>query len=289
MDFSEIFGFLIILKETLKILPKNGKLVASIAILSFLLPSILFSLFINFLQFIMANINNNNNNNHVPKYTALLLAVQFSFLIIYCVIFHLFSTATVVVSAFSYTGKNLNSKDLLSSIKRTWKKPFSRRSYSSSSSSSSSFLLLAVLLAVVLVFTYPNFITIFAAVIFGILVFIFQLYSSVVSALSVVVSIVEDSSRMEALEKAEKLVNRGQRLHGFMLNLFFYLVAVILILPGSYYYIDELSVNNVTICCGLFFFNFVSLLRILALMAYTVFYFRLRSTTVKKKKNKKKK
>ncbi|KAL7137801.1 hypothetical protein ABFS83_10G117500 [Erythranthe nasuta] len=94
---------------------------------------------------------------------------------------------------------------------------------------------------------------------------------------------------MEGLEKAEKLVKGGRRLHGFMLNLFFYLVAVIFILPGSYYYIGELSVNNVTICCGLFFLNFISLLRILALMAYTVFYSRLRSTTVKKKKRKKRK
>ncbi|KAL7138016.1 hypothetical protein ABFS83_10G134500 [Erythranthe nasuta] len=287
MDLSEMFGFLIIVKETLIILPKNGKLVASIAFLSLLLSSILFSLFVYFLQLLWANMlasyanpeysdalynpNNNNNINHVLKYTALLLVVELSFLFIFVIISNLLSTATILVSAFSYTGKKLDSKDLFSSIKRTWKKPFSRRF---SSSSSSRFLSIAVVLAVILIFIYPNFITICAAVIFAIVVYVFQLYSSVVSALSVVVSIVEDSSRMEALEKAEKLVMGGQRLHGFMLNLFFNLVALILILPGFYYYIHKLSVNNATIYYGLFFLNFVSLLNMVVFMAYTVFYYR---------------
>ncbi|KAL9154678.1 hypothetical protein ABFS82_10G131900 [Erythranthe guttata] len=285
MDLSEIFGFLIILKETLVILPKNGKLVASIAFLSLLLSSILISLFVYFLQSLWANMlasyanpeysdalynPNNNNSNHVLKYTLLLLVVQLSFLFIFVIISNLLSTATILVSAFSYTGKKLDSKDLFSSIKRTWKKPFSRRF---SSSSSSRFRSIAVVLAVIIVFIYPNFITISAAVIFAIVVYIFQLYSSVVSALSVVISIVEVSSRMEALEKAEKLVEGGQRLHGFMLNLFFNLVALILILPASYYYIDKLSVNKFAIYYGLFFLNFVSLLNIFVFTAYTVFYY----------------
>ncbi|KAL8040958.1 hypothetical protein ABFX02_10G134300 [Erythranthe guttata] len=280
MDFSEIFGFLIILKETLKIVPKNGKSVASIAILSLLLSSIVFALFSYFLQFIVANMfashtdpeysDANDNNSHMLKYTALLIAFELFFLFIFIIIYNLSSTATILVSSFSYTGKKLNSKDLFSTIKRTWKKPFSRISYSSSSR----LILIAFTLVVILAFIYPNFITICAAVIFAIIVFIFQLYLRVVSALSVVVSIIEDSSRLEALEKAEKLVKGGQRLHGFMLNLFFTLVALILILPGFYYYIDKLSVKNVTIYYGLFFLNFVSLSNMVVFMAYTVFYYR---------------
>ncbi|KAL7097351.1 hypothetical protein ACP275_10G139400 [Erythranthe tilingii] len=290
MDLSEIFGFLIILKETLIILPKNGKHVASIAILSHLLPSILFLSFVYFYQSLTANMftsytdpeyysdarynpNNDDNNNHVLKYMALLLAVELSFLFIFVIISSLSSTATILVSAYSYTGKKLDPKDLFSSIKRTWKKPFSRRLYSSSLSSR--FLSIAVVLAVILVFTYPNFITICASVIFGVIVFIFQLYSSVVYVLSVVVSIVEDSSGVEALGKAEKLVEWGQRLHGFTLNLFVNLAAVlVLILPCFYYYIRKLSVNNVMIYYGLFFLNFVSLFNMVVSMAYTVFYFR---------------
>ncbi|EYU42466.1 hypothetical protein MIMGU_mgv1a024057mg [Erythranthe guttata] len=317
MDLSEIFGFLIILKETLKILPKNGKLVASIAFLSLLLPSVLFLSFVYFYQSLTAYVfasytdpEYSDSDNHVVKYLALLLAVEIAFLLIFVIISSLSSTTTILVSAYSYTGKKLDPKDLFSSIKRTWKKPFSRRLYSSSSSLSSRFLSIAVVLAIFLVFMYPNFMTICAFVIFGVIVFIFQLYSSVVYVLSVVVSIVEDSSGVEALGKAEKLVKGGQRLHGFTLNLFFNLVAasfedggvgkgrkaryggasasmdscstcssilhvaVILISPGTYYYIDKLSVDNVTIYYGLFFLNLVSLLRILALIAYTVFYFR---------------
>ncbi|KAL7138017.1 hypothetical protein ABFS83_10G134600 [Erythranthe nasuta] len=282
MDFSEIFGFLIILKETLKILPKNGKLVAAIAILSLLLPSILFLSFVYFYQSLTAYVfasytdpEYSDSDNHVVKYLALLLAVEIAFLLIFVIISSLSSTTTILVSAYSYTGKKLDPKDLFSSIKRTWKKPFSRRLYSSSSSLSSRFLSIAVVLAIFLVFMYPNFMTICAFVIFGVIVFIFQLYSSVVYVLSVVVSIVEDSSGVEALGKAEKLVKGGQRLHGFTLNLFFNLVAaLVLILPCLYYYIRKLYVNNVMIYYGLFFLNFVCLFNMVVSMAYTVFYFR---------------
>ncbi|KAL8040957.1 hypothetical protein ABFX02_10G134200 [Erythranthe guttata] len=282
MDLSEIFGFLIILKETLKILPKNGKLVASIAFLSLLLPSVLFLSFVYFYQSLTAYVfasytdpEYSDSDNHVVKYLALLLAVEIAFLLIFVIISSLSSTTTILVSAYSYTGKKLDPKDLFSSIKRTWKKPFSRRLYSSSSSLSSRFLSIAVVLAIFLVFMYPNFMTICAFVIFGVIVFIFQLYSSVVYVLSVVVSIVEDSSGVEALGKAEKLVKGGQRLHGFTLNLFFNLVAAsVLILPCLYYYIRKLSVDNVMIYYGLFFLNFVSLFNMVVSMAYTVFYFR---------------
>ncbi|KAL8040959.1 hypothetical protein ABFX02_10G134400 [Erythranthe guttata] len=295
MDFSEIFGFSIILKETLKILPRNGKLMASIAVLSLLVPSILFPLFIYFFQSLMAKMyasynytqnpnsdNNNNNNYHVlVKYIALLLAVELSFLIIYNIISHLSSTATILVSAFSYTDhKNLTCKDLLSSIsikQRTWKKniPSSRKRIflGVSSHSSSRYLSIVVFLAALLVLTYPNFITICSFLVFGIIVFFCQLYSSVIWALSVVVSVVEDRSSVEAVEKAEKLVKGGQRLHGFMLNVFFNLVALILSLP-VFYFIDKWSENVTVYYYGLFFLNSLSLLKMSALMAYTVFYFR---------------
>ncbi|EYU42465.1 hypothetical protein MIMGU_mgv1a018734mg [Erythranthe guttata] len=368
MDFSKIFGFLIILKETLKIFSKNGKFVASIAILSLLLSSIVFALFTYFLQFIVANMfasytypeysDANDNNSHMLKYTALLIAFELFFLFIFIIIYDLSSTATILVSSFSYTGKKLNSKELFSSIKRTWKKPFSRISYSPSSRlllfafilvvnfystlllalelsfliiyniishlsstatilvsafsytdhknltckdlfssikqrtwkknipssrkriflgvsshSLSRYLSIVVVLAALLVLMYPNFITICSFVVFGIIVIFCQLYSSVIWALSVVVSVVEDRSSVEAVEKAEKLVKGGQRLHGFMLNVFFNLVALILSLP-IFYFIDKWSENVTVYYYGLFFLNSLSLLKMSALMAYTVFYFR---------------
>ncbi|KAL7138018.1 hypothetical protein ABFS83_10G134700 [Erythranthe nasuta] len=297
MDFSEIFGFWIILKETLKILPRNGKLVASTAVLSLLVPSILFPLFIYFFQSLMAkmyasynyteespNSDNNNNNYHVlVKYIALLLAVELSFLIIYYIISHLSSTATILVSAFSYTDRrNLTCKDLLSSVKqRTWKKniPSSRKRIflDVSSHSSSRYLSIVVVLAVLLVLMYPSFITIRSFVAFGIIVIFCQLYASVIWALSVVVSVVEDRSSVEAVEKAEKLVKGGQRLHGFMLNVFFNLVALTFSLP-VFYFIDKWSENVTVYYYGLFFLNSLSLLKMSALMAHTVFYFRCKKS-----------
>ncbi|EYU42468.1 hypothetical protein ABFS82_10G131800 [Erythranthe guttata] len=260
-DFSEIFDFLIIIKETLKILPRNGKKMASIAVLSLLLPSTLFLL-------------NINLSPHVLKYNnALGSAVHaLSFMLTYFIISHLLSTAAILVSAFSYTDRTLTSKDLFSSIERRWKNiPFSRRifllgGYISSYSLPMVFVVLALLVAL----AHHNFI----AIALWINTFILQLYSSVVTALSVVVSVVEDSSSVEGLKKAEKLVMGGQRLHGFMLNLFLNLVALILVLSGFYYNNDKLSVDDVAFYYGCLFLNLFSLSNVVVFTVYTVFYFR---------------
>ncbi|KAL7097349.1 hypothetical protein ACP275_10G139200 [Erythranthe tilingii] len=259
-DFSEIFDFLIIIKETLKILPKNGKKMASIAVLSLLLPSTLFLLHISLFPYVL-------------KYNALGTAVHaLSFMLTYFIISHLLSTAAILVSAFSYTDRNLTSKDLFSSIERRWKNiPFSRRifllaGYISSYSLPMVFVGLALLVAL----AHHNFI----AIALWINSFILQLYSSVVTALSVVVSVVEDSSSMEGLKKAEKLVMGGQRLHGFMLNLFLNLVALILVSSGFYYNNDKLSVDDVAFYYGFLFLNLFSFSNVVVFTVYTVFYFR---------------
>ncbi|KAK6156731.1 hypothetical protein DH2020_010979 [Rehmannia glutinosa] len=282
MDFSELLGFLIILKESIKLVGKNRILMASILILSNLLPSILLLLFLHlfFQSYMTPNPEPDSGSiNPTPQYMSLLLVVEITFLIAYFVISHISGIATILVSSASYTGTNLSSKDLLSSIKRTWTKPLVwahfRVSAHPPARSQPIIFVLVILLALMfsilvvwLVFVYPNIYTISLAILLGTTVFISQLYTSVVSALSIVVSVLEEMSKPEAFKKAGNLV-KGQRLHGFMLNLFFTMLFLIIILV--LYLGDEGSMSLTKY--ALLLVNIISVLKMVLLMAYTVFYF----------------
>ncbi|KAK6136450.1 hypothetical protein DH2020_029806 [Rehmannia glutinosa] len=282
MDFSELLGFLIILKESIKLVGKNRIMMASILILSNLLPSILLLLFLHlfFQSYMTPNPGPDSGSiNPTPQYMiSLLLAVEITFLIAYFVISHISGIATILVSSASYTGTNLSSKDLFSSIKRTWTKPLVWAHFRVSAYSPARqpiIFVLVILLALMfsilvvwLVFVYPNIYTISLAILLGTTVFISQLYTSVVSALSIVVSVLEEMSKPEAFKKAGILV-KGQRLHGFMLNLFFTMLFLIIILV--LYLGDEGSMSLTKY--ALLFVNIISVLKMVLLMAYTVFYF----------------
>ncbi|KAK6136955.1 hypothetical protein DH2020_029300 [Rehmannia glutinosa] len=270
MKFSEVLGFLIILKESIKLVRKNGILLASILILSNLLPSILLLLFLHFYRSVTDHVTDSGTNptqQTLIIYISLLLAVEIAFLIAYFIISHVSGIATILVSSASYTGTNLSSKDLFSSIKRTWTKPLSFR-FSVSAHSSARYLSIIFILVILIVVMYPNIFTISIAIIIGTMIFVFQLYAAVVSVLSIVVSVLEDRTKLEALEKAGNLV-KGQHLHGFMLNLFFNLVFLIIFLV--LYLGDKGSMSLIKY--GLFFVNSISVLKTVLLMAYTVLYF----------------
>ncbi|KAL2232758.1 uncharacterized protein LOC105155880 [Sesamum indicum] len=262
MEFSEFFHFLTILYESIKLLPKNRKLMASIAILSHIPPSILFLLFISSVQ---------SSTNYIRTSQFLLIYVlEIAFFLLFITINHLSTVATILVSATSYSGKNISFEHIFSSIKGTWRRPL-LTSFQVSRSSSNVYLFVpwAFLVAI----GSPNPITISIAIFVGITFIVLQLYSSVVWALSQVVSIVEEGFQgREAVEKAAQVVE-GQRLHGFMLNLFFSLLLsatfvvcwMVLGDKGSFF-------KNLTIY-GLIVLNLTSFVKMLLFMAYTVLYF----------------
>ncbi|KAG8372451.1 hypothetical protein BUALT_Bualt12G0067600 [Buddleja alternifolia] len=274
MEFYEMFNFLTILKESIKLLHKNGKLMASIAILSLLFTSIFFALFIFSIESLiyhMADISlMEPSYQDMLKYFAIFLAVQLAFIRAVFTIFHLSRVVTIIVATKSYNGDILSSQDLFSSIKRTWKRPLITIFYLSRQTRCYS-LFLGVLVALALM--YPNFITISITILFGIAAFVFYLYLAVVSFLSIVVSVVEDrSSGREAREKASEIV-KGKRLHGFLLNLFFNLLVWIShSLLGYWMIIGDKGIVKRTIC-GLFMVNISSLVHMFVFMAYTVLYF----------------
>ncbi|KAL2502374.1 hypothetical protein Fot_36222 [Forsythia ovata] len=297
MEFHEFFSFLVILKKSIKLLPKNGNLMVLIVIISVVLNSILFLSF----NFSLKSLTNDmvgifmpdpssfvpNQSPFTPNTTsvmpdptlllgqggrlredfAILLAVQMAFIIGAFVISILTTTATVLVSAMSYNDKTLSLTNLCSRIVTRWKRALVTGFYTKLHAIG--YLFLVVALAVPLLMS-ANKATISAAILLGISASFYFLYLVVVWILAVVVSVVDESYGMEAIGKAATVI-KGKRLHGFMLNIFFNLLGLIVV-QGYRIILGEKGLLNLTMY-GLFMMVFPSLGNLFLSVAYTVLYF----------------
>ncbi|KAL2502369.1 hypothetical protein Fot_36217 [Forsythia ovata] len=301
MEFHEFFSFLVILKESIKLLPKNGNLMALIVIISVVLNSILFLSF----NFSFKSLTNDmvgifmnsfmpdpssfvpNQSPFTPNTTAsmpdptlllgrggrlredfaLLLAVQMAFIIGAFFISILSTTATVLVSAMSYNDKTLSLTNLCSRIVTRWKRALVTGFYTKLHAIGYLFLVVALVAPLLM---SANKATISAAILLGISASFYFLYLVVVWILAVVVSVVDESYGMEAIGKAATII-KGKRLHGFMLNIFFNLLGLIVV-QGYRIILGEKGLLNLTIY-GLFMMVFSSLGNLFLSVAYTVLYF----------------
>ncbi|KAH6779403.1 hypothetical protein C2S52_010640 [Perilla frutescens var. hirtella] len=279
MEFSQILGFLKILGKSMKLALKNGKWIASITTVSLLLSSILALLFAFCYRTAMTYTTNSimNSNINIPQIIicfTLIFSVELCFVFAYIVIVHASGIATILATAASYTDTKSSFQDLFSK----WRSPFNFFRRGSSSSSAypcrnrmMHFLcIVAVAVAVPLVILNPNPITITIVSVVGVSLLVFQLYASVVWALAAVIPVVEDGCEAaEAMERAEKLV-QGQRLHGFMFNLFLNVIELIMLFS---LWIIVGSLNANLLVYFLFFINCTSLTRIVVSVVYTAYYF----------------
>ncbi|KAL6012303.1 hypothetical protein ACLOJK_002783 [Asimina triloba] len=153
----------------------------------------------------------------------LVLFAAVSIIITFAVLF--FSLIAVVcLSAMAYTGKHLTLKELILTIRRSWKQP-----------------LITALLVFLLSARYGLvaivFMDLIAAATSGILLVVLSLlvslpasllcaYLSTIWMLGLVISVVEeDCYAMRALEKAGQII-KGRKLQGFLLMLLLYIMAV---------------------------------------------------------------
>ncbi|GFP84297.1 hypothetical protein PHJA_000573400 [Phtheirospermum japonicum] len=264
MEFSEIFSFLIILKESIQILSKNGKLTA---ILSLVLPSILLLSFTHLSQYQLADIYTSQSIlNYLPA--SLLLLAEIALLLVYLAISHASVVAAILVASASYN--SLSSNDLFTSMKRTsWRKTFAASFHFSRTRCLSVILLPAVLIGL----AYPDIFIISTVIIIATVITDFQLYSSssVVWGLSLVVLVLEEVSCCspgEAMERAGDLVKGGrQLLKGCMLNVFISLPCLVV-----YNLVWAFKFQNLTVY-GMLLINTLSIMKMVLFMAYTVLYF----------------
>ncbi|KAK6151484.1 hypothetical protein DH2020_014119 [Rehmannia glutinosa] len=288
-----------ILNESIKLLPKNGKLMAFIAIFSVVLSSSIFLLFSYILQSLVIDMFVTSQQSfmpdpnsfadpssltpqtgfspaqiigplrHLQEDSSIILAVEIAFIFALSVISFFSTISTILVSSLSYNSKNSSPKEIFSMIARKWTRPLITTLYVSCLAIGYFFV---VLLLATPLLMYRNKATLSVAILLGIVAFVFYLYLSVSWALAIVVSVVEESCYgIEALGKAGALV-KGKRLIGFLLNVCFVLVTLIVFL-GYMIILGKKWLGN-PIIYGLLVLIFLSLVKILRAVAYAVLYFR---------------
>ncbi|KAI3444081.1 hypothetical protein Pfo_000746 [Paulownia fortunei] len=285
MDFYQFFGFAVILKESIKLLCKNGKLMVLVTTLSLVFSSIFF-LFFDFSSFSLMRdmlakeslipISSSNSAEFVSQLSGIkenfphLLTVYVTFVLSYFTITFLSMMATVIVSAESYNSKNLSLKELSLGIVKSWTRPFLTGFYTTIFVIGYVFFVISMATPLLV---YSKTSILGAAVLFGVVAYIFYLYLSSVWIMSLVVSVVDqESCGIEALGKSAEIM-KGQKMNGFLLNIVFNLVSLGVYLGskmirGEKYWISDEKIS------GLFLVNCSCLVKILTFVAYTVLYFR---------------
>ncbi|CAI9787433.1 unnamed protein product [Fraxinus pennsylvanica] len=281
MEFHPYFGFLITLQETVKLLPRNGKLLFSVTIISLLLSSIFFLIF-NFSSFSLMRdmlpkeslfpMTSSNSAEFATKLMGikenfpLVLATYIAFVLSYLIISFFSTINTVSVSAMSYNFKTLTLKELTSKFVKSCPRMFITGFYTTILVAGFTFF--AISLGTPLLMS-SDLDILGSAILLGILAYIFYLYISVAWIMAIVVTVHEEEiCGIQALGKSAEIV-KGNRLNGFILNIFLNLLSLGI-------YLGSKMIQGQTFS-GLFLVIFSCLVKILTFVIYTVFYFQCKN------------
>ncbi|KAK6783669.1 hypothetical protein RDI58_017123 [Solanum bulbocastanum] len=282
MNFWQFFGFVRILKESIQLIPKNGKIMGLITIFYLLFTSIFF-LFFKFTSdsllrdmfikesFIpISSINGSSLSSllsSINQNFKLVLAIDFSLIFSYLFI-SIFSTNTIIlISSISYYNKTLNFKDLGIMIFKSCKRLIFTMFYTTIIVIGYFFFCFSMATPFLATSNIYDFSMVIIFVIFA---YIIYLYLSIVWVMALVVSIVEEGNYgVMALGKARKII-KGNEMKGFILNILFNLLALF-IFWGTQIIIKKWNVNNKN--SMLILVNGSCLLKVFELVNYTVLYF----------------
>ncbi|XP_071911356.1 uncharacterized protein [Coffea arabica] len=287
MEFLQPIGAAVmVLQESIKLLPKNGKLVA-LTILPTLLFSSLFFLVFNFsyksllrdmlMRESMLPLTSANSAEfssilaHLKEDFGLMLVVDLTFILGYYIISLLSIIATILVSTISHTERTLSNKDFALLVLRSWKRPLITGFYTTLLDIGYIFLVLFVASPVMMFFSNSMEEVFFTIYLVGIAAYIVYLYLSITWILGIVTSVIEeDCYGIQALGKAGDLI-QGMKIQGFVLNMMFALLSVV-VFQGFRIIRGHKWLVNQTIF-GLFLVNVSCLLRLSQFVGYTVLYF----------------
>lgn len=285
-----LMGFVEILMKTYKIFSTNGKLIPFITLLFLLIQSIFFLL--NFfsvkplvihlarkLIISLLLVGDNPTANHASDFTKLvtvleddaqiLVGLEWIFLLVSSFTSLFFAVVTILASSATYAGKSINVKELLSLVWKPWIRAFVTVFYITLLELGYIFMASSFMLPFVLILGV-DLAKSFSYIIIFVLASIFYCYLSVVWNLALAVSVMEEKySGIEALGKAGQLV-KGLKLQGFLTNLAFgilYCVAFQVIRK-----MNEKQSEAVGISIALFAIDFMLLVKMFLVIAYTVLY-----------------
>ncbi|XP_058202777.1 uncharacterized protein LOC131317224 [Rhododendron vialii] len=290
MKGYEILGFLGILRECIKVISKNGKLIATLTTITILLNSLLFftefysskpriSNLLNeetLLCLLKSNITNIVDSfKHIKKDVQIAIGFEFLYFLL-CEAVYLFSLVIVILgSAVAYSNRNMSCGDFLSRIPklclRTLVTLFHFRLYTAGDIG-----LLWVLRLSVTILPIDHPLVLIAIIILVILACIFYMYVAVIWDMALVISVIEKSCYgLEAFGKAEGLV-KGKRLHGFTLRLL--RIIVLEIFHMSFKVRRNQQSVSTQIIRGFFGTAFICLVATVYFLSYAVLYFQCKET-----------
>jgi hypothetical protein len=285
MDFScfvKIINDLIkILKDSIQILIKNGKKLASITILSFLIYSVFFILHFFSTKPLMDDISTKimqlpSINPASPEFfsivfgyirdAGLLLGVEILYNVAYRAVSLVMMSLTISISSLSYTGKSHSFKELFSNAKESYKGLFV--TYLFVQLMSIGYMVLVFLISYVplLVFLPQIRLTLRFLYPFWILAFVLFTGLTVVWILALVVSVVEkDCYGLQALGKSARII-KGNRLNGLILTLGLNLIFLVI-----FWILMHSRMNQIV--SGLVIVLLVCLMQLFEFTIYTSLYF----------------
>ncbi|OMO51022.1 hypothetical protein CCACVL1_30051 [Corchorus capsularis] len=283
-----LLDLLTLLVDTYKIYLKNGRLMALIAALIISLHSMLYLFNIFSLKPLISDLLIKQSfllltSPGTPEFTNVFVGIQsdikifagveWIFLLLSAIASIFFTVSITHASALIRGGKTTSMKDLVIRTIRSWKRPFVTSFYITLFSLGYIFLSLITLLPLVLILG-NQVISSYSGILLSILAMVFYIYLSVVWNLSIIVSILEEKSGIQALGKADGIV-KGMKLQGFILSLVLTILSVILF--QGFRWIINFNVKRsetVRILMVLLVLNSIWMVRMFGHTAYTVLYYK---------------
>ncbi|XXG51723.1 hypothetical protein AAC387_Pa03g0231 [Persea americana] len=289
---SMAMGVWDILREALRTPFRNRKLMFCIALTLLILSSLIllanhFYLVPVIKDLVMNEYLLHGNDPRSSEYTKLLAGVlqdiqivvgEETIFILVTYALSLFLTVVMIyATAASYSSKQLNLKELILTIARTWKRPLVTSLYIALLGIGYAMLLMPLI--VLLVGTAKgSVIFIVFGVLIALLLLCLSIYLGAIWNLGLVISVVEERfSGMKALGRAEELI-KGRKLQGFVLSLL--LALIYWVFTGLFVFkaVDINLAKATRLVIELVFMNVICLWQLFLCMVFTVFYFQCKKS-----------
>ncbi|KAJ4959453.1 hypothetical protein NE237_026564 [Protea cynaroides] len=283
--YSEVMGVVRILKQSLKILFRNGSLTACTTLVTLFPNSLLFFSNIISIKLLVFDLFTRSHLLRTSDPFALdlyelfecinediqaLSAVKLIFFIAYSLVTLFSILALLISSTVFHSSKNFEPKELRWSIGRTWAMPLITWVYITLMGVGYT-LLLVGLIGLLMLVTDSLAATFFACGVLAILSISLFLYSAVVWMSGLVIFVVEERCYIfETLQRSEE-VTKGGTLHGLVLSLLYMAIGFGLLIAFQLHRVNQTVIALFIV--GLVIVNVMCLMKIISLMAYMVFYY----------------
>ncbi|KAI3782138.1 hypothetical protein L2E82_12171 [Cichorium intybus] len=290
MESKKLFGFLEFLKKSITIMSKNGTLMAIVTSIYIIIASLFFVLNISTAKPMIYEFSTKamllpsldprslvfaQVLNTILSDFKTFLGIELAFFLALLVIALISQTAIVLLIGAAYKEEKITHVDLILRVPQPLVRMFITSFHVTLLRVGFLYIgFFSVMVPTIMVSGYNKIVS--KMILWGLVVLVvgLYLYFSVVWVLSLVVSVLEDCSGIEALGKAGRLV-KGRKLGGFLLNLILNLLSYVFSHLSSKMIVVNVKQFELTQVLYLFFLmGFLCSLVMFEFQAYTVLYFK---------------